>query len=125
MTPRVMVVDDDQSLTKLIQSVGAAQGFEVRVVNEARDFKSAYGEFAPAVIALDLVMPEMDGFEVLDYLRRLVCDTPIILLSGADTTYLKMAKELASSNGLKIAGVLSKPFRVSELRRLLAEAVAA
>ena len=48
----------------------------------------------------------------------------IILLSGADATWLRMAGELGSLHGLKVTGVLAKPFRVADLRRLLAEAAA-
>ena len=125
MTGRLLVVDDDPNLTTLIRTVGLAQGFEVRVVNRAREFKTAYTEFAPDVIVLDLVMPEMDGFEVLDYLRSCLSEAHIILLSGADATWLRMAGELGSLHGLKVAGVLAKPFRVADLRRLLAEATAA
>jgi two-component system OmpR family response regulator len=124
MTGRLLVVDDDANLTTLIRTVGSAQGFEVRVVNEAREFKAAYSEFIPGVIVLDLVMPEMDGFEVLNYLRSRLSEARIILLSGADATWLRMAGELGSLHGLKITGVLAKPFRVADLRRLLAEATA-
>jgi DNA-binding response OmpR family regulator len=123
MTSRLLVVDDDPNLTTLIRTVGLAQGFEVRIVNRAREFKTAYAEFAPDVIVLDLVMPEMDGFEVLDYLRGRLSEARIILLSGADATWLRMAGELGSLHGLKVAGVLAKPFRVADLRRLLAEAI--
>jgi len=122
---RLMVVDDDPNLTALIRTVGVMQGFEVRIVNRAREFKTAYSEFAPGVIVLDLVMPDMDGFEVLEYLRGRASDARIILLSGADATCLRMAGEIGSLHGLKVVGILSKPFRVADLRRLLAEAVAA
>ena len=117
------MVDDDANLTTMIRTVGLAQGFEVRVVNRAREFKTAYSEFAPGVIVLDLVMPEMDGFEVLNYLRGCFSKARIILLSGADATWLRMAGELGSLHGLKITGVLTKPFRIADLRRLLAEAI--
>jgi DNA-binding response OmpR family regulator len=125
MTHRLLVIDDDPNLTRLIRTIGTAQGFAVRIVNEARAFKAAYAEFAPDVIALDLVMPDMDGFEVMTYLRDRACGSRIILLSGADTTCLRMAEEIGSLHGLGIAGVLAKPFRVAELRRLLAAAVVA
>lgn len=122
---RLLVVDDDPNFSALIRSVGAAQGFEVRIVNQAREFKSAYCEFAPNVIALDLVMPDMDGIEVLDYLGGCSCSARIILLSGTDATCLRMAGEIGSLNGLAIVGVLEKPFRVADLRQLLSEAIAA
>jgi two-component system OmpR family response regulator len=125
MTHRLLVVDDDPNLTTLIRTVGMTQGFEVRIVNQARAFKTAYSEFAPEIIVLDLIMPDMDGFEVMNYLRDHPGAARIILLSGADATCLRMAEEIGSLHGLKFAGVLAKPFRVADLRRLLAEAVAA
>jgi DNA-binding response OmpR family regulator len=125
MMHRLLVVDDDLNLTTLIRTVGMAQGFDVRIVNQARAFKTAYSEFAPEIIVLDLVMPDMDGFEVMTYLRNRSSGACIILLSGADATCLRMAEEIGSLHGLKVAGVLSKPFRVADLRRLLAEATAA
>jgi DNA-binding response OmpR family regulator len=122
---RLMVVDDDPNFSALIRSVGVAQGFEVCIVNQAREFKSAYCEFAPNVIVLDLVMPDMDGIEVLDYLGARASGARIILLSGTDATCLRMAGEIGARNGLAIVGTLAKPFRVADLRQLLTEAVAA
>jgi two-component system OmpR family response regulator len=124
MTRRLLVVDDDPNLTMLIRTVGMAQGFEVCTVNQTRAFMTAYSEFTPDVIILDLVMPDMDGFEVMNYLRSRAARACIILLSGADEPCLRMAGEIGSVYGLGIAGVLSKPFRVADLRRLLAEAAA-
>ena len=122
---RLLVVDDDPNFSTLIRSVALTQGFEVRTVNQAREFKSAYGEFAPNVIVLDLVMPDMDGIEVLEYLGGCACGAGIILLSGTDATCLRMAGEIGSMHGLSIMGALQKPFRIAELRQLLAGAIPA
>jgi two-component system, OmpR family, response regulator len=118
---RLLVMDDSRDLTDLVCSIGVAAGFEVRVVNRGRDFTQVYGEFAPDVIVLDLVMPELDGIEVLNQLSDSGSSARVVLLTGADVTYLRMATQIGSIRGVKIAGTLTKPFRVHALRELLAE----
>jgi CheY-like chemotaxis protein len=121
---QLLVIDDDRNLTRLISEVATELGYSVQVVNQADKFETAYSETPPDIIALDVFMPDMDGFEVLRHLHDRGCTARVILLSGAEN-YLHMAQEVAAMGGIAVAGVLAKPFRVSELRRMLGTAASA
>jgi len=118
---RLLAMDDDGPVAQVIREIATSEGFTVRVVTQSGDFRTAYSEFAPDVITLDLLMPDVDGFEILALLRDLRCPAQIILLSGAAENYLRMAYELASVSGLRIGGVLAKPTQIGELYQLLAQ----
>jgi EAL domain-containing protein (putative c-di-GMP-specific phosphodiesterase class I) len=72
------------------------------------------------VIVLDLLMPGMDGVEVLRYLAAGGSRAQIILMSGMDRRLLDSARKVAAMQHLRVAGVLHKPFRPADLRGLLA-----
>jgi len=71
------------------------------------------------VIVLDLMMPGMDGVEVIRFLAGIDCDTQLILISGFDSGVLHSAQKLATEQGLYFVGSLGKPFRYDELHKLL------
>lgn len=121
---QLLIIDDDRNLTRLIGEVATELGYTVRIVNQADKFETAYAEAPPDVIALDVFMPDMDGFEVLRHLHDRGSTARVILLSGAEN-YLHMAQQVAAMGGLAVAGTLAKPFRVAELRRMLGSAASA
>jgi len=118
---RLLIVDDDLAITEVIREIATGQGFAVRIVTQPRDFDAAYSEFSPDVITLDLLMPELDGIELLTYLGKHHCRARIILLSGAEGTLLSAAQNIGVAGGLRIDGVLAKPTQIGELYKLLDE----
>src|SRR5690606_15100246 len=77
-------------------------------------------EWAPTHVVIDLVMPRVDGVEVLRMLADRHCGARIILTSGAGERVLDAARRVAIARGLAIAGILPKPFGLGHLRTLLA-----
>jgi EAL domain-containing protein (putative c-di-GMP-specific phosphodiesterase class I) len=73
------------------------------------------------VVVLDLMMPEVDGIQVLRYLSEQSYASGIILISGYDRKVLKVAAQLAASLGLDVRASIQKPFKSSELREVLAK----
>ncbi|MGB9406829.1 MAG: EAL domain-containing response regulator, partial [Terracidiphilus sp.] len=69
---------------------------------------------------LDLMMPEMDGIELLRLLHERKCKAGIVLMSGVGKRVLETAGQLAQVLGLSIVGHLQKPFRLAELEEVLA-----
>lgn len=118
---RLLVVDDDMPVADVIYEIGKNHGFEVRLVTQSREFQAAYSQFKPDVLTLDLLMPDLDGFEILSYLREQGCRARIIILSGAGEHYLHMAHEIASLGRLHIDRVLAKPTQIGELYELLSQ----
>jgi DNA-binding response OmpR family regulator len=116
---RLLVIDDDQSATDLVRTVAESEDFEVRT-GRGIGIKLIYDDFVPDAITLNIVMPELDGFELLKYLAARHCDAPIILFGESGNNFGEMAEELATAYGLKIAGSMRKPLWIPDLRRHLA-----
>lgn len=116
--PRLIVIDDEADMAGFICDVAEQAGFEVKQFNNARVFKDQYKTHAD-VIVLDLMMPGVDGIEVIRFLSKTNCDARLILISGFDSGVLHSAQQLTTEHGLNFAGSLSKPFRYAELHQLL------
>jgi two-component system OmpR family response regulator len=107
---RVLVVDDEPNITELVAMALRYEGFTVQTATSGRDAVTAVAAFAPALVILDIMLPDIDGIEVL---RRLVAQgrkVPIIFLTAKDATEDKV-------HGLTVGGddYVTKPFSVEEL----------
>jgi two-component system, OmpR family, response regulator MtrA len=88
MTPRVLVVDDDTALAEMIGIVLRTEGFDPSFCADGSGALAAFREAKPDLVLLDLMLPGMDGFAVLEELRRLPerSGTPVIVLTAKDLT---------------------------------------
>ncbi len=111
--PRILLVDDDDSFRKMLRLSLVRLGHEVV---EARDGKEAVRlvrEGPPDVMVTDLVMPEKEGLETIDEVRRQYPGLEIIAMSGGGrvnaSDYLKIARAMGADQ------VLAKPFSIDEI----------
>ena len=116
---KVLVLDDDILTGKTIQNVIAFSNYDSRLATDADEFFHQYQEWNPDYIALDLIMPKMDGMQILGELARLKCKSAIIITSGVGKRVLDTAMLAAREQGLTVLGVLSKPFSSATLKALL------
>jgi DNA-binding response OmpR family regulator len=108
--PKVLVIDDEPGLLTLVQVGLAQEGFQVLTATSGKEgLRMAYDN-RPDVILLDIMMPDMDGFDVCQRLRH-VCDTPILMLT-AKTDRQDVIKGLT----LGADDYITKPFNLDELR---------
>ncbi len=115
---RILVIDDDNTVCELVTALARAMGFDCVATKDAAAFSNV--EFPDtALILLDLMMPGMDGIEVLRLLGERHSRARILLMSGMDKRVLETAEKLAHSLGLRVVGRLQKPFPLTELRGLL------
>lgn len=119
--PILLVVDDEPAITTLIGRVGRSIGYEVREASDADAFKSDVETRGADVICMDLAMPGTDGIELLRYLARAKCRSRLVLISGMDRQVLDTALRLGQALGLEIAGTVSKPIGMVDLRTMLVE----
>jgi two-component system OmpR family response regulator len=115
---RVLVIEDNPHIADLVCHVATDANFDVRATSDFMEITSLYDEFAPHIIVLDVVMPDMDGFEVLNFLHKRNSSSRIIILSG-EPAYYPMASRMAEGLELAIIATVEKPFRVAELRQML------
>lgn len=118
---RLLVLDDDPDIGKTISLIGERAGFCVRVASGPNAFFDLIERWDPTHIALDLVMPEMDGVEVVRHLAERQCHAAVIITSGVGGRVLDAARRSAVEHGLNVVGVLAKPFLPSAVRALLSE----
>ncbi|RZA12257.1 MAG: EAL domain-containing protein, partial [Lysobacteraceae bacterium] len=116
---RLLILDDDLAVARTIGMAAERMGFEVRCVEAPDAFFEAVRHWVPSHVAVDLIMPGMDGVEVMRQLARLGCGAAVILTSGMGLKVLEAARSTASERGLNVVGVLPKPFRAATLRELL------
>jgi EAL domain-containing protein (putative c-di-GMP-specific phosphodiesterase class I)/CheY-like chemotaxis protein len=118
-TPRLAIVDDEQGICNVLGTIAEECGFEVFATVSPSLFLRAAREVAYEFIILDLHMPGVDGVELLRELARLSCKAQILVTSGIGGNVLDSAFRLGHERGLDMAGIIRKPIRLDELRRLL------
>ena len=107
---RLMVVDDEQSLSELIALALRYEGWEVRTAADGRSAIATAQEFRPDLVVLDVMLPGIDGFEVLHQLRADAERIPVLFLTAKDDVGDRIA-------GLTAGGddYVTKPFSIEEL----------
>jgi len=117
---RLLIVDDEPEFGEYVKRVAAELGFSVEVTHAASDFMELYRSFDPTVIVMDILMPHMDGIELVQWLAGNGCSARVILASGYNPRYAKAAETLAQEIGSLEVTTLQKPVRVPDLRAALA-----
>jgi DNA-binding response OmpR family regulator len=84
MTKKILAIDDENDVLVIIKSALKSEGYDVVTANNGYDGLAIAQDEKPDLILLDLMMPEMDGFEVLENLRDndTTMDIPVIVLTG-------------------------------------------
>jgi len=109
MTQRILVVEDDRALARILRDPLTFGGFEVDYAPDARSARAKLDEFAPHLVLLDITLPGESGFELCRAIR-LVGRTPIVIL----TARREKADKL---RGLQLGAddYITKPFDIEEL----------
>lgn len=107
---RVLVADDEENIRFLVESGLQLAGMTTLGVDNGRAALDAVAEFRPDLVVLDVMMPELDGFEVLKRLRDTGSRIPVIFLTARDDTEDRV-------RGLTTGGddYMVKPFAIAEL----------
>ena len=106
---RVLVVDDEPQITRVLKTVLSSQGYDVRTAAEGESALANFKEWSPELVITDLYMPHMDGVELCRRIREL-SSVPIIVLSvkGEERTKVEALDSGADD-------YVTKPFGIDEL----------
>lgn len=109
MAERVLVVDDEAQITRVLRTALSAQGYDVRAANEPEEALRIFEDWAPDLMVTDLMMPGMTGVELCRAIRK-KSKMPILVLSVRDQERSKIEALDAGADDY-----VTKPFSVQEL----------
>ena len=116
--PRIVLVDDDDLSRATIHQMLERAGYEVQSFANGREAMAAYLSNPADLVVTDLIMPDTDGLELIQELRRQRPGARILAISGGGRVnaneYLTVAQKFGA------AGILTKPFSNQELREAVA-----
>ncbi len=116
-TPRILVVEDDPSIRGLLRTLLAAEGYDVAVAADGLAGLLQASQQRPALILLDVVMPDLGGVRVLEEMRDdpALADIPVLVVTGK-VEFLPALGELLGERN-----VFAKPFAVEQLLERVCE----
>lgn len=122
ISKRVIYFEDDRDMVELVRIILGREGFQVEGIAEGQAGIKAVQQNSPDVILLDLMLPDMDGWEIFRQLKHdeSTADIPVIVITAK-------AQSIDKVLGLEIAKVddyISKPFRPNELVERVEEVLA-
>jgi excisionase family DNA binding protein len=121
--PSVLVIDDDPSIRYVLREAFTAVGFEVNEAESGLLGLDALDQSPPALVLLDIMMPGIDGFQVMKYLSQFGVKIPVLAMSALGPRAEERALELGAD------GFIAKPFDIRDLvvtsRRLIEQRAAA
>jgi len=104
-----MVVDDQQEMLNMLTRIFELEGYDVAVASDGRTALALLDEHSPDLVVLDIIMPELDGFQVLDLIRQR-SNIPIIMLTArSEVTSVHRALALGADDYVR------KPFSAREV----------
>jgi DNA-binding NtrC family response regulator len=119
MPKKILVIDDEISITKIINKIASDLGFVVRTLNQAAMAFEMFEEFQPDILILDLIMPDVDGIDVLNQVLAAGTGAKVVVMSGYGKSYLQLGKAVAEFHAHPDVTTLAKPFRRTDLIALL------
>jgi len=116
---RILVIDDDPSLGEFISAAAEGVGAQCIATTKPAEF---FEHLTPDVtlVMVDLIMPNVDGVQILRQLAERHCDVNLVLMSGLSNRVIQTAQQLAITLGLEVVGYLKKPIRLLELEEVFA-----
>jgi len=122
---RILLVDDDEMVRSTVRAMLAGAGHEVVQAVDGEDGLLQFRQHGCDLIICDVIMPNMDGLEMVREIRRLSTDVPIISMTGSfvrstggahlNAVYLRLCSELGATK------VIAKPFRAADLMPLVVQ----
>jgi DNA-binding response OmpR family regulator len=104
----VLVVDDEPGIRAVLAELLTDEGYRVVVAQDGADALRQIGDAMPDVVLLDLNMPKLNGWEVVERLRALAITLPIVIMTAGQSAAIEAAR-------LGAAAALPKPFAIDDV----------
>ena len=107
---RVLLVDDEPALTNLVKMALHYEGWTVEVAHNGREAVTKFDEVGPDVLVLDIMLPDVDGLQILQRIREADAYTPTLFLTARDSVTDRVTGLTAGADDY-----MTKPFSLEEL----------
>jgi len=119
----ILVIDDDEQFNLMLKSALEIKGYSVETASNGKDAKTLYQNKKYDVIITDIIMPDVDGYEVILDLRRLSMSDRTIAVSGGGRTAAD--DYLITAQHFDVAATFNKPVDLQALRAKVEEIIKA
>lgn len=116
---KVLALDDEPGICHLVEKVLSGAGKEAKAVTDVSSFRRLLSEWKPTHLVIDLVMPNVDGVELMRELGEKRVGARVVIMTGAGDRIREAARRVGEENGLQVAGTLDKPFNAGDLLALI------
>ena len=108
---KILIIDDEKPIREALSALAIAAGHEPLCAADGRQGMAKFASFQPDLVITDILMPEQEGVETINELRKLSPDLPIIAISGGgragSMSFLKIAERFGANR------TIAKPFAAS------------
>lgn len=112
---RLLVVDQHKAFVGFARLVARRLGYQTSAVFDARELADRVRAWRPDILMMEIVLPELDGIEIIRLLSELGFDGQLVLVTAHDPRYLELARKTAEARGLQVAACLANPVRTAEI----------
>jgi DNA-binding response OmpR family regulator len=112
---RILIVDDDKLICEMVQTLLEGEGYQVKALNDPSHVEDEVRKGGYHLVILDLMMPKIDGIEVLRRIRKIDTDIAVVIFTGFPDLETAVA-----SMKLDAVDYIKKPFNPDEFREVLA-----
>ncbi|MFH1867716.1 MAG: response regulator [Candidatus Omnitrophota bacterium] len=116
--PGILIIDDSKDVSNVARGILESDGYECLVINEARKAVDAVKRYKPKLIFLDIIMPDIDGIELLQEIKKIDSGIKVVMVSGVvdNEICIEAVKKGAS-------GYITKPFSPEQLKTTVVSAL--
>lgn len=119
MKQRLLVLDDEKPFADYVHRIAERQGYESHTATCAQKFKELFEKFNPAVVVLDIVMPDVDGIEMALWLKSRDYRGRVLFVTGYNPHFATWAKQLNEFGNFADVESMTKPISAEELMSFL------
>ncbi len=116
---RLLVVDDEPRFCDLVRDVAERLDYEVRTTSGGREFMEQCDLFKPHMAVIDMVMPDIEGVEIIRWLAKRGEQMNLLIVTGYSPDYATLASKLSEAGGMGPVTTLTKPIKIAALREAL------
>ena len=115
------IVDDDPLIAEFIKHFAELKGFQVTTFLGGEPFLKYFSNNTVDALVLDVMMPDMDAFDVIRAVKNMENPPEIFLCSGKEEIFMDGAEQVARGSGLQVFGRIKKPINAEELQKQLSD----